>query len=106
MLTDTGSHWKLHRADGTKLLEGAGTLPPGVTRFIKGSLVLPSLVKTSTWSVRLPNGTRLTGKGPIPAHIQRLFDQLAAGGAAVRGGGSAASSGRQWRYELEEALVN
>ena len=106
MLTDTGSHWKLHRADGTKLLEGAGTLPPGVTRFIKGSLVLPSLVKTSTWFVRLPNGTRLTGKGPIPAHIQRLFDQLAAGGAAVRGGGSAASSGRQWRYELEEALVN
>ena len=95
VLSDAGSHWQLKRPDGTKLLEGAGTLPSGVASFIRGSLVLPSLVETSTWSVRLPNGTRLTGKGQIPDHIQRLFEQYSAGGVSGNGGAGATEYSKQ-----------
>ncbi|XP_076458127.1 uncharacterized protein LOC143291882 [Babylonia areolata] len=74
VLSSSKSHWQLKRPDGTPLLAGSGALPSGVRQFMKDSMVLPSLVRESSWTVELPNGTTLSGKGPIPEHIRRLFE--------------------------------
>ncbi|KAL8587699.1 hypothetical protein ACOMHN_020917 [Nucella lapillus] len=75
VLTDSKSFWELKRPDGTPLVAGSDTLPREVRRFVRGSMVLPGLLKESSWNVRLPNGTALSGKGPIPDHIRRLFGE-------------------------------
>ncbi|XP_070186564.1 uncharacterized protein [Littorina saxatilis] len=92
VLIDSDTHWQLKRTDGTLLQEGSGNLSPGVSQFIQGSLVLPSLVQTSTWTVTLPNGTTLTGKGAVPDHIQKLFEQ----GVSSGGGGGPTQQTSRW----------
>lgn len=74
-----GAIWSIKRADGSTLVEGAGSLPSGVTQFVRGSIVLPVITTNVTWEVVLSNGTHLTGHGQIPDHLQDLFHK--AGGS-------------------------
>ncbi|KAK7507236.1 hypothetical protein BaRGS_00001171 [Batillaria attramentaria] len=90
------SNWRLGRIDGTPVVEGVGTLPESMTSFIKGSLVLPTIVQTSTWTVVLPNGTRVSGEGQVPDHIQALFEK--AGGTS----GTSDQSQKQARWYVTD----